>query len=105
MVTPVDADKLNQLLVETGYDSDETDFIVSGFKFGFDLKFNGNIDGVKRFAPNLKFRIGTPITLWNKIMKEVKLKRYAGPFSKPPFTNFIQSPVGLVPKMGVKIHD
>ena len=31
-------------------------------------------------------------------MKEVKEERYAGPFSEPPFTEFIQSPIGLVPK-------
>ena len=31
-------------------------------------------------------------------MKEVKLGRYAGPFKQPPFDNFIQSPIGLVPK-------
>ena len=31
-------------------------------------------------------------------MKEVKLKRYAGPFKEIPFDNFIQSPIGLVPK-------
>ena len=36
-------------------------------------------------------------------MKEVKLGRYAGPFKdKPPFENFIQSPIGLVPKAGGK---
>ena len=34
-------------------------------------------------------------------MKEVKLKRVAGPFhNAPPFDNFIQSPIGLVPKAG-----
>ena len=33
-------------------------------------------------------------------MKEVKLKRYAGPFSDIPFKNFIQSPIRLVPKDG-----
>ena len=31
-------------------------------------------------------------------MKEVKLKRCAGPFKKIPFNNYIQSPVGLVEK-------
>ena len=31
-------------------------------------------------------------------MKEVKLKRFAGPFQQIPFDKFIQSPVGLVPK-------
>ena len=35
-------------------------------------------------------------------MKEVKLKRYAGPFHKVPFKNFVQSPIGLVPKAGNK---
>ena len=31
-------------------------------------------------------------------MKEVKEKRYAGPFETIPFDNYIQSPIGLVPK-------
>ena len=33
-------------------------------------------------------------------MKEVRLKRVAGPFDQIPFENFIQSPIGLVPKAG-----
>ena len=33
-------------------------------------------------------------------MKEVHLGRYAGPFKKPPFESFMQSPIGLVPKAG-----
>ena len=36
--------------------------------------------------------------LWNKVMKEVKLGRYAGPFTKVPYDNYIQSPIGVVPK-------
>ena len=31
-------------------------------------------------------------------MKEVKLKRFAGPFAEIPYDTYIQSPVGLVPK-------
>ena len=31
-------------------------------------------------------------------MAEVKLKRYAGPYTSIPFTHYIQSPIGLVPK-------
>ena len=38
------------------------------------------------------------IVLWNKVMKEVEVKCYVGPFPEPPFANFIQSPIGLVPK-------
>ena len=33
-------------------------------------------------------------------MKEVHLKRVAAPFKEIPFTNFIQSPIRLVPKAG-----
>ena len=33
-------------------------------------------------------------------MKEVKEKCYSGPFETIPYDNYIQSPVGLVPKKG-----
>ena len=35
-------------------------------------------------------------------MKEVKEKRFAGPFREIPFEHFIQSPIGMVPKYGGK---
>ena len=35
-------------------------------------------------------------------MKEVSLGRYAGPYTEPPFKNYIQSPIGLVPKSNNK---
>ena len=98
VVTPVNASVLQKLLRDTGYNRKETDFLFSGFKDGFDLGFSGNLEGVRRFSPNLKLNIGNHVTLWNKIMKEVKLKRFAGPYRDPPFDCFIQSPVGLVPK-------
>ena len=82
-VTPVDADRLDYLLKETNYKESERDFIVEGFRNGFDIPFKGKIEGVRRFARNLKFRIGSEVILWNKIMKEVKLKRYAGPYETP----------------------
>ena len=40
--------------------------------------------------------------LWNKVMKGVNLKRYAGPFDSIPFENYVQSPIGLIPKDGGK---
>ena len=44
-------------------------------------------------------RVGNKIELWNKVMAEVKLGRYAGPFETPPFKNgYVQSPISLVPK-------
>ena len=98
VITPVDAQKLNQLLVETDYNEDERLFVVDGFTNGFSLEYNGN-EEVRQTSPNLKFRgVGDHIELWNKVMKEVKLGRYAGPFEKIPFEYYIQSPIGLVPK-------
>ena len=85
------------LLQETNYDPEETKFLVRGFSEGFDLRYRGP-ETIKQSSNNLKFTIGDTIELWNKVMKEVKEKRYAGPFEEPPFDNFIQSPIGLVPK-------
>ena len=97
VVTPVDAGKLQELLEESGYLQNKTSFLVDGFRCGFDLGYAGPCD-VKMTSHNLKLRVGNETILWNKIMKEVKNKRYTGPFEKIPFKNYIQSPVGLVPK-------
>ena len=91
-----------KLLEESAYDKKETEFLIDGFKNGFSIGYDGDRD-VKITSPNLKFReVGDPVQLWNKVMKEVKEKRYAGPFEKIPFDHYIQSPIGLVPKNGGK---
>ena len=40
--------------------------------------------------------------MWQKIMKEVKLGHYAGPYQEIPYQFYVQSPAGLVPKAGNK---
>ena len=101
IVTPVNVNELNKYLKETNYDEKETEFLVKGFSEGFDLGFRGP-ENIKQTSQNLKFTIGDKIELWNKVMKEVKELRYAGPFEEIPFDNYIQSPIGLVPKDGGK---
>ena len=101
MVTPVNYKQLDQLLVETGYPDEKRVKLVNGFKNGFDLGYRGNPD-IQLKSRNLKFTVGNPTELWNKVMKEVKEKRYAGPFREIPFKIYIQSPIGLVPKDGGK---
>ena len=96
-MTPVDVDIYEKLLITSGYDPGKTKYLVDGFRYCFSLRFEGN-SLVRRTAPNLKLRIGSQTELWNKVMTEVKAKRYAGPFTDPPFEHFIQSPIGLVPK-------
>ena len=93
----MNVDRLKHLFDISGYERVKADFLISGFKDGFSLGYEGPRK-IKRLAPNLKFTIGNETILWNKVMKEVREKRYAGPFEKPPFEYFIQSPIGLVPK-------
>ena len=100
IVTPVDVNTFEKLLTEEGYDETETQFLVNGFRYGFELCYQGKIEGIKRTTPNLRLRIGNETVLWNKIMKEVKLGRFTGPFREAPFESYIQSPIGLVPKDG-----
>ena len=97
VVTPVNVDVFEQLLREADYNESKTNYLVQGFRNGFSLEFEGNRK-VKKLAPNLKLRVGSPTQLWNKVMLEVQKGRYAGPFKDPPFEYFIQSPIGLVPK-------
>ena len=97
IVTPVKVKEFRHLLVQSGYDRTKTNYLVNGFKNGFSLEYKGP-RRVRKQAPNLKLTVGSKIELWNKIMKEVKDKRYAGPFKEIPFRHYIQSPVGLVPK-------
>ena len=79
---------------------EEIDFLCQGFCCGFHLGYKGPHE-TKQMATNLKRNDANDrITLWNKVMKEVKLKRYAGPFEQVPFEQFVQSPIGLVPKDG-----
>ena len=85
------------MLNRAGYPSAKTQFLVNSFTHGFSLGYEGPRN-IKKTAPNLKLRVGSKIELWNKMMIEVKEKRFAGPFDEPPFEHFIQSLIGLVPK-------
>ena len=89
---------LRKLLTQTGYDKIKSKKLTDGFTYGFPIGYNGNRTNIKMKAANLKLFVGSKTELWNKVMKEVKEKRYAGPFEEVPFKNFIQSPIGLVPK-------
>ena len=95
--TPVNVSNLESLLKEVQYDPEKTKKLTNGFKRGFDLGYRGS-KHVKLSSPNLKFVVGSKTELWNKVLKEVQEKRYAGPFEQVPFDHYIQSPIGLVPK-------
>ena len=87
------------MLQNSQYDENESQFLVDGFTNGFDIGYDGP---TKRSSTsdNLPFTVGNKVDLWNKLMKEVSLGHVAGPFDEVPFEDFIQSPIGLVPKAG-----
>ena len=99
--TPVKADILNDLLIDSQYDEKKRLFLFNGFKRGFPLHYEGSKQ-VKVTSRNLPLHVGDHTDLWNKVMKEVQAKRFAGPYENIPYTNYIQSPIGLVPKDGGK---
>ena len=90
---------LENMLKRSDYDVAETEFLVDGFKNGFDFHYHGPCDRSDT-SHNLPFRVGDKYDLWEKVMKEIKAKRFAGPYVKIPYRKFIQSPIGLVPKVG-----
>ena len=101
IVTPIKIDRFQHLLWESKYNVEESNFLIHGFCHGFSIEYQGPHNRRNK-SKNIPFcnGIGSDVELWRKIMKEVKLKRYAGPFAEKeiPFKYFIQSPLGLVPK-------
>ena len=103
IITPVNVEVLQRLLKESNYDKQESEFLVNGFKYGFDLEYQGpwNRQDTSRNIP-FQVGVGDKWDMWSKIMKEVKAKRYAGPYKQIPYKYYVQSPIGLVPKAGNK---
>ena len=98
IITPVIPAALKKLLEDSDYDQAKRDYLIEGFSNGFKLEYEGPLRECRREAPNLKLRVGNATELWNKVMNEVELGRFAGPFDEPPFEYSVQSPIGLVPK-------
>ena len=87
-------------LRNANYDEKEIEFLQDRFSHGFDIAYEGPQKRQSNSA-NLPLKIGNENELWNKLMKEVKVKRVAGPYEQIPFDNYIQSLIRLVPKRGV----
>ena len=101
--TPVQTEALTKLL--SGYHDRE--FLVKGFAYGFKLGVQNLSHSL--FSKNHKSVHENPSIVSNKLKEESSLGRIAGPFVSPPFTPFVTSPLGLVPKKEqnsyILIHD
>ena len=75
------------------------EYLYCGFTQGFDLEYDGPWHR-KDVSDNIPLTIGSEAELWDKMTKEVRLGRFAGPYDHIPLGHYVQSPVGLVPKAG-----
>jgi hypothetical protein len=88
-------------------ESDLAAYLMNGFTEGFKL---GCISSPSPGVPkNHKSALEHPDIIKQYIEAELSKQHIAGPFSVKPFTNFVASPLGLVPKSNTGklrvIHD
>ena len=79
IVTPIIPGVLQYLLL--GYDINITDSLVSGFRYGFGLHYQG--PRCFRLSKNLLSALQNPVMVSNKLQKEIDAHRIAGPFVYP----------------------
>ena len=101
IVTPIQVNKYHRYLREAGFDEGKTEVLVSGFRHGFDIGYRG-LWNRRNTSSNIPIRVGSIEDMWSKLMREVEVGHHAGPFTHIPFDNYVQSPIGLVPKSGNK---
>jgi len=92
--TPINVARL--ILEAAQYDSDDKNTLIEGFKHGFKLQYTG--PRVFRDCSNSPSFTKLYDVGREKIMKEIRLGRIAGPYSQPPMNNLICSPLALIPK-------
>jgi hypothetical protein len=80
----------------SGYDPTKLSYLKRGFSEGFRLNFEGKVASYT--CRNLASVNSNKAVVRDKIEKEIRTGRVAGPFDSPPFPNFRSSPIGVVPK-------
>ena len=83
IVTPIIPGVLQYLLL--GYDISITDYLVSGFMYGFGLHYQG--PRCFRLSKNLLSSLQNPVIVSKKLQKEIDAHRIAGPVVSAPFDN------------------
>lgn len=92
--TPIKVKNLLEVL--QGYEEEKLRVLQEGFSYGFHL---GCTDLPRsKVSRNHKSAIEHPSVIQDFIAQGRELGRIAGPFPSPPFTHFVSSPLGVVPK-------
>ena len=95
MVSPVDVNRLEELLIEHPNKA-LVKYVTDGFRFGFDIGFSGSISDTR--PRNLLSARQNPAPVSAAIERELSRRHTSGPFHIPPFQPFHCSPLGAVPK-------
>ena len=104
--TPINPNKLGQLLVSANYPADLTKNLLEGFEAGFSIGFQGDRSSAMQ-SKNLKSYDNLESVVEQKLEKEIAKDRISSGYATPPYPNLFCSPIGLVPKKsrrGVQIN-
>ena len=93
--SPVKVEILKEYL--KGYDKEEIEYLVEGFKRGFKLDYKGRVRNLEE-PKNLKSAYEHEEVINKKIKEEIDAGRYLGPFKKPPLKDLTISPLGVIRK-------
>lgn len=92
--TPVKIKSLLEML--QGYDQEKLLIIQNGFTYGFHLGCCAFPSS--KISRNHRSALEHPSVIQEFIHQGIELGRIAGPFTSPPLSNFVSSPLGVVPK-------
>ena len=95
--TPINPNKLGQLLVSANYPADLTKNLLEGFEAGFSLGFQRDRSSALQ-SKNLKSCDNLESVVDQKLEKEIAKDRISSGYATPPYPNLFCSPIGLVPK-------
>ncbi|RUM44978.1 MAG: hypothetical protein DSY80_03845 [Desulfocapsa sp.] len=91
--TPIKVKKLHKHLQEANYDHNITKYLIDGFRYGFSLQ---NTSKPITHPPTYSKTIeSNKHIIRQKLDQEIKQNRIAGPFDKPPFSQFHISPLNI----------
>ena len=72
IITPINVTEFGNLLRESKFPGQKTDCLIRGFKYGFDIGYQGPWNRTE-LSNNMSFHVGDEKVMWTKIMKEVKV--------------------------------
>ena len=97
LVTPINVDNLDRLLLRHPCVKTRN-FLVSGFRFGFDIGFRGVFHTPNARPRNLRSARDNERLVSEAINKELVRGHTSGPFPSAPFPDTHCSPIGSAPK-------